>query len=83
MKAIRTYDVTDGFLHQATSFLPDEDCLDDVMQCKCSVRISPDGLPIEGADILLIPYPADLPLDLKIQEMQHFINVIKLMFYGV
>lgn len=84
MKAIRTYEISDGYLRKKTTFLPDEDSLDDPMQCMISVRIDPDvdGIPVDGADVLLIPYPADLPLDLKIQEMQHFLNTLNQMFYG-
>lgn len=81
MKAIRTYEISDGYFRKHTTFLPGEDSLDDPMQCMISIRIDPDGVPVDGSDVLLIPTP-DLPIDLKIQEIQHFINILKQMFYG-
>lgn len=81
MKAIRTYRMEDNSFFQDTTFLPEDDSLDDPMQCTCSARVSPNG-PQEGDMIMCLPVP-ELPLDLRIQELNHFLTLLQYMYeYG-
>lgn len=80
MKAIRTYRMEGNHFFQDTTFLPDEDSLSDPMQCTCSARVSPFG-PQEDDLIMCAPVP-ELPLDLRIQELNHFLKLLNFMYDG-
>lgn len=85
MKAIRTYFIEGTSLSMHTSFLPDDDSLDLPGSLDIVAEVSP-GLPSdvypEGVFRMLVDDP-EIPLDLRIQEMQHFLNTLKQMYYGV
>lgn len=81
MKAIRTYRMEGVWFFQDTTFMPDDDSLEDPLQCTCSAVVSPFG-PQEGDAIGCIPVP-ELPMDLRIQELNHFLTLLQYMYnYG-
>lgn len=80
MKAIRTYRMEDDRFFQYTTFLPEDDSLEDPLQCTCSAVVSPDG-PQEGDSIYCLPVP-EMPLDLRIKELNHFLKLLNFMYDG-
>lgn len=87
MKAIRTYWNDGSTLKMHSTFVPEEDSLD----LLGSIDIVADVAPPLPGDVLTSPLHAirmtiedsEISLDLRLQEMQHFINVLKVMYYGV
>lgn len=98
MKAIRTYKLIDGVLYQRTLmsalFDPDSDELDNDVVIEMSIRVDPDAvsalcfhLGVSSVDArddfqFIVSAPDDCGLDILLSEMEHFINVVKSMFYG-
>lgn len=84
MKAIRTFRSTEDHLTMRSVIVPSEDSLDDPQVCEIVALISPD-FPhevLDGDAIKMSVLDSEFPLDLRLQEMQHFINVLKTMYYG-
>lgn len=82
MKAIRTYelDPKENLLRMESFISPDEDSLELPIHTTITVSVSPDSTAPQAFFLTCTP---ETPLDLRLQEMQHIINVLKLMYYGV
>lgn len=90
MKAIRTYKFDDEFFVQRTMlsslFDQENDSLDDPDFLTLVARVEPGSEPyMEGctnADFLVFN-DSGCSLDIIISEVEHFINTLKVMYYGV
>lgn len=85
MKAIRTFWNDGVSLKMHSTFIPEDDSLDLLGSIDIVADVCPTvpGDSISGDVIRMTIEDFEIPLDLRIQEMQHFINVLKLMYYGV
>lgn len=86
MKAIRTYQITDGVLIQASLlsalFDVENDSLDDPSRVIISAAVDPDGVLVPEHRDVKLSVSGDTSLDVLLDELQHFINVLKTMYYG-
>lgn len=82
MTAIRTFelDPQEKLLRMESYFPPEEDSLELPIHTTITVSVSPDSTAPQAFFMNCTP---ETPLDLRLQEMQHIINVLKLMYYGV
>lgn len=86
MKAIRTYQLTNGVLIQSTLlsalFDDENDSLDDPSRVVIGATVDPDGVLISEHRDIKLSVSGDTSLDILLAETQHFINVLKTMYYG-
>lgn len=85
MKAIRTFqlDPDDKLLRMDSIVLPieedSEDSLEFPQKLSITASVSPDSV---APQAFFLSCDSDVSLDVRIREMQHFINVLKFMYYG-
>ena len=82
MKAIRTYqlDPDDKFLRMDSIVPPvEEDSLEFPWKLSITAYVSPDSV---APMAFYLNCDSDVPLDVRISEMEHFLLVLKTMYYG-
>lgn len=82
MKAIRTYQIDpEEKLLRMDSVVPpiEEDSLEFPWKLSITASVSPDSI---APQAFFLNCDSDVPLDVRISEMQHFLTVLKIMYYG-
>lgn len=82
MKAIRTFQLSDeDKLLRMDSYIfeSDEDSVEFPSTITITASVSPDSI---ASQAFFMNCESDTPLDVRISEMQHFLNVLKTMYYG-